>query len=248
MTDWQLGLQAFHEGRMREAADRLQTALAETELTISGLARYETYAYLGAALYALGLSPEAVTAFEMAFQFSPAAVPSDDLMMNLAHAYLAVGRREAAREALRFLLAQAPGHVAATMLAARLSSSLSSGSAISGAILGASPETVENYIRTLRFSHSASGGYPPAEVHEALSQLRRFILSLTESLQEAETRNAQYELEILRYRQMEDAVVENMMQSIPQEQPAQAKSDEAKSDKVDSKLSPIEILFRQKSS
>ena len=252
MTDWQLGLQAFHEGRMREAADRLQAALAETELTISGLARYETCAYLGAALYALGLTLEAVTAFEMAFQFSPAAAPSDDLMMNLAHAYLAVGRREAAREALRFLLAQAPGHVAATMLAARLHSSLSSGG-VSGAILGASPETVENYIRTLRFSHSASGGYPPAEVHEALSQLRRFILSLTEDLQQAETKNAQYELEILRYRQMEDAVVENMMQSMPQEHPAQAKSDEAKSDeaksdKVDSELSPIEILFRQKSS
>ena len=98
MTDWQLGVQAFHEGRMREAADRLQAALGESEMAVTQAVRYETCAYLGAALYALGLPAEALTAFEQAIQFSPAAAPPDDLLMNLAHAYLAAGRRGAARE------------------------------------------------------------------------------------------------------------------------------------------------------
>lgn len=241
MTDWQLGVQAFHEGRMREAADRLQAALGENELAVTQSIRYETCAYLGAALYALGLPLESLTAFEQAVQFSPEATPPDDLLMNLVHAYLAAGRRGAARETLRFLLTQIPGHVAAGMLASRLDETPDN-AAVSGAVLGASPETAENYIRTLTFSQTVSGGYAPAEVHEALAQLQRLIMALISDLREAEARNAQNEMEILRYRQMEDAVVENMMQFQPvPHQPTPPKQDnDAKG------LSPIEILFRQK--
>ena len=239
MTDWQLGLQAFHEGRMREAADRLQAAFSENELTISQAARYETCAYLGAALYALGLPGEALPAFETAFQFSPSPVPSEDLMMNLAHAYLAAGRREAAREALRLLLFHTPGHVAAGMLASRLDAAPPDAD-VKGAVLGASPESARNYIRTLTFTQPVSGGYDPAQVQEALSQLERFVMGLSTELHQAEAKLAEYELEILRYRQMEDAMVENMVQmqrSSPQSQPGEASSG----------LSPIEILFQQKS-
>ncbi len=236
MTDWQLGMQAFHEGRMREAADRLQAALGENELAVTQSVRYETCAYLGAALYALGLPLEALTAFEQAVRFSPAAAPPDDLLMNLAHAYLAAGRRGAARETLRFLLTQTPGHVAAGMLASRLDETPDN-AAVSGAVLGASPETAENYIRTLTFSQSVSGGYAPSEVHEALGQLQKLIMALISDLREAEARNAQNELEILRYRQMEDAVVENMMQFQAAPQKESSEKD----------LTPIEILFRQKS-
>ena len=236
MTDWQIGMQAFHEGRMRESADRLQAALGENELAVTQSVRYETCAYLGAALYALGLPEEALKAFEQAVQFSSMVAPPDDLLMNLAHAYLAAGRRSAARETLRFLLTQTPGHVAAGMLAARLDETPNEG-ALSGAVLGASPETAENYIRTLTFSQAVSGGYAPAEVHEALGQLQRLITNLIYDLRKAEAHNAQNELEILRYRQMEDAVVENMMQFQP---PPQTQENEKKD------LTPVEILFRQK--
>ncbi len=241
MIDWQLGMQAFHEGRMREAVDRLQAALGENELAVAQSVRYETCAYLGAALYALGLPGEALTAFEQAVQFSPTAAPPDDLLMNLAHAYLAAGRRGAAHETLRFLLTQTPGHIAAGMLAARLDETPDD-SAVSGAVLGASPETAENYIRTLTFSQPVSGGYAPAEVHEALSQLQRLITTLIYDLREAEARGVQNEMEILRYRQMEDAVVENMMQfhATPHQSEPQKQADEKKD------LTPIEILFRQK--
>ena len=239
MTDWQLGLQAFREGRMREAADRLQAALGEQELTISQAVRYETSAYLGAALYALGLPVLALTAFEQAVRFSPDAAPAPDLQMNLAHAYLAAGRREEARQTLHSLLTDAPGHVAANMLLTRLDST-AAGTPVSGAVLGTSPETAQNYIRTLSFTRSASYGYDPAEVQEALTQLTRYISGLTQELAQAEARNAQYEQEILRYRQMEDAVVENMMQHSSQVANGQA------GDGAESKLSPIELLFRQK--
>ncbi len=239
MTDWQLGLQAFREGRMREAADRLQTALSEYELTISQVVRYETSAYLGAALYALGLPTQALTAFEQAVHFSPAAVPPADLQMNLAHAYLAAGRRDEAGQTLRSLLTAAPGHVAASMLLARLDST-AAGTPVSGAVLGTSAKTAQDYIRTLTFTRSVPNGYDPAEVQEALTQLTRYINGLTQELDQSEARNAHYETEILRYRQMEDAVVENMMQHSSQSANGQA------SDETESKLSPIELLFRQK--
>ena len=219
---------------MREAADRLQAAQDERELSVSQAARYQTCAYLGAALYALGLPSQALTAFEAAARFSPSAVPPADLLMNLAHAYLAAGRRSAARDTLRLLLSEAPGHVAANMLVSRLDAN-PEGNAVSGSVLGTSPATAQNYIRTLAFSQSAAQGYDPAEVQEALTQLGRYISGLTQELEHAESKIAQYEMEILRYRQMEDAVVENMVQSRP-----------ASSEHPESGLSPIEILFRQK--
>ncbi len=234
MTEWQLGTQAYREGRMREAADRLQAAQEETELSVSQAARYQTHAYLGAALYALGLPAQALTAFEAAFHFSPSAVPPADLLMNLAHAYLAAGRRSAAQETLRLLLSKAPGHVAANMLASRLDAN-PEGDAVSGSVLGTSPATAQSYIRTLTFTRSTVQGYDPAEVQEALTQLGRYISGLTQELEHAESKIAQYELEILRYRQMEDAVVENIVQN---RAPASEHSDGG--------LSPIEILFRQK--
>ena len=239
MTDWQLGLQAFREGRMREAVDRLQTALAERELTVSQVVHYESSAYLGAALYALGLPAQALAAFEQAVRFSPAPVPAADLQMNLAHAYLAAGRRDEAGQTLRSLLTAAPGHVAANMLLARLDST-AAGTPVSGAILGTSAKTAQDYIRTLTFTDSVPNGYDPAEVQEALTQLTRYINGLTQELAQFEARNAQYEAEILRYRQMEDAVVENMMQHSAQSANGQAGEESG------SKLSPIEILFRQK--
>ncbi len=238
MTDWQIGLQAFREGRMREAADRLGAALEENELTVSRLARYETCAYLGAARYSLGLPVDALAAFEAALQFAPSPAPPADLLMNLAHAYLAAGRPSDARAALSRLRARTPGHVAANMLAARLDT-LHTEDQISGAVLGVSPETAETYIRTLTFSRRAAGGYEPAEVQEALGQLQRYIESLTDQLELAETKAAQADLEIQRYRQMEDAVVENIMQFQPTAQTAEGE--------VQSGLSPIEILFQQKS-
>ena len=240
MTDWQHGIQAFHEGRMREAADRLQAAFSEHDLAVSQLARYETCTYLGASLYSLGLPQEALPAFEAAFKFSPTTQPPDELMMNLTHCYLAAGRREAAREALRFLLAQSPGHVAAGMLAARLDRAEGSDS-IAGAVLGTSPETAETYIRTLTFSHTA-GGYAPAEVQEALAQLQRFVGGLSNALRSADEKLAQYEREIQRYRQMEDAVVENMMLM----QPVSQTQNGEQPPPSEGSLSPIELLFRQK--
>ena len=239
MTDWHLGFLAFREGRMREAADRLQAALGEQELTVSQTVRYETSAYLGAALYALGLPAQALTAFEQAVKFSPNAAPAPDLQMNLAHAYLAAGRRDEARQALRSLLAAAPGHIAANMLLTRLEST-AAGAAVSGAVLGTSPETAQNYIRTLTFTRSIPNGYDPAEVQEALNQLTRYISGLTQELAQSESRNAQQDSEIQRYRQMEDAVVENMMQHSAQSTNGQ------ESDDTEGKLSPIELLFRQK--
>lgn len=234
MIQWQLGLLAYREGRMREAADRLQAALDESELTVSQTVRYQTCAYLGAALYALGLPARALTAFETAFRFSHAPVPPADLLMNLAHAYLAAGRRSTARQTLDLLLTNVPGHVAAGMLAARLDSD-PAGEEAAGAVLGTSPETAQNYIRTLTFSRSAAQGYEPAEVQEALAQLGRYISGLTQELEYADTKMAQYEREVLRYRQMEDAVVESMVQG-----------QSASTEEPDSSLSPIEILFRQK--
>ena len=229
---------------MREAADRLQAAISDNELTVSQVVRYETAAYLGAALYSLGLPAEALAAFEAAYQFSPTPVPSDDLMMNLANAYLASGRRDAAREALRFLLFHTPGHVAANMLLSRLDNAPDD-TEVKGAVLGASPETIRSYIQTLTFTQSPSGGYEPAQVHEALNQLERFIGDLSLELEQAAAKIDQFELELLRYRQMEDAVVENMMQFQQNNTPSQT-AESSNGEGPKSGLSPIEILFQQK--
>ncbi len=237
MTDREKGLTAFREGRMREAADRLQAASDEHELTVTQAAQYEASAFLGAALYALGLPAQAMTAFENAVRFAPGGTPPPDLLMNFAHASLAAGQRGSARETLRSLLDAAPGHVAAGMLLARLEAA--SGAAVSGAVLGTSVKTAQDYIRTLTFTRNVPHGYDPAEVQEALSQLGRYIGGLTRQLEDAQAQIAERDSEIQRYRQMEDAVVESMMQQSPHaEHDGSAASENG--------LSPIELLFRQK--
>ncbi len=238
MTDWRMGLQAFREGRMHEAADRLGSAAAERELTVSHVARFETCAYLGAALYHLGRPAEAVTAFETAFQLSPTPVPPSELTLNLVHAYLAAGRREAAREALLYLLNYAPGHVAARMLLQRLDNTPDD-EPVTGTILGESVESVKKYIRTLRFATVSSGGYDPAQVWEALSQLETYMETLDKRIQREQETVLHYEAEIQRYRQMEEAMVQNLVQIQQEAQSSPAASEAAQ-------LSPIEILFQKK--
>lgn len=238
MTDWHKGLQAFREGRMREAADRLSAAASEQELTVSQIARFETCAYLGAALYALGHPVEAVSAFETAFRLSPTPVTHPDLTLNLVHAYLAAGRREAAHEALLYLLHHSPGHVAAGMLLQRLENSPGDDH-VTGSIMGESVESVKQYIRTLTFTPIDAGGYDPAQVREALTQLENYIDVLDKRHQSSRETITHYESEIERYQQMEDAMVQNMLRL---QQEAQDKA----ADSQTAQLSPIEALFQKK--
>ena len=223
---------------MHEAADRLGAAAADREMTVSQAVRFETCVYLGAALYSLGRPAEAVKAFETAFQLSPTPIPPSELTLNLVHAYLAVGRREAAREALLYLLNYAPGHVAARMLLLRLDHTPED-EPITGSILGESVESVKKYIRTLRFTTVSSGGYDPAQVWEALSQLESYMETLDKRLQHEEETTRHYEAEIERYRQMEETMVQSLvqMQQDAQNRPAEAESVQ---------LSPIELLFQKK--
>ena len=237
MTDWQKGIQAFREGRMREAVDRLSTAAAVEEMTVSQHVRFETCAYLGAALYAEGKPLEAVTAFEAAFRLTPTPVPPPDLILNLVHAYLAAGRRDAAREALLFLLYHTPGHVAARMLLQRLDNTPGD-EPITGTIMGDTVESVKLYLRTLIFATVESGGYDPVQVREAFHQVEQYMDKLDSHLQSRQEQIHRLEAEIERYRQMEETMVQNIVEM---QQQAQARAEEAASP-----LSPIEILFQKK--
>lgn len=223
---------------MHEAADRLLEAAAENELTVSQSVQFETYAYLGASLYALGQAAEAVKAFETAFQFTITPLPPPELTLNLVHAYLAAGRRKSAQEALSFLLDYAPGHVAGRMLLLRLENTPAE-EQITGAILGASIDSVKKYIHTLSFTPLSVGGYDPAQVWEALAHLERYLEILDKSSQQDQMTLAMYESEIERYKQMEDALVQNMvqMQQDAQNKPAVAEGQE---------LTPLELLFQKK--
>ena len=223
---------------MHEAADRLGSAAAERDLTVSQAVRFETCVYLGIALYNLGRPAEAVRAFETGFQLSPTRIPPTELTLNLVHAYLAVGRRDAAHEALLYLLNYAPGHVAARMLLQRLDDTPSD-EPVTGTILGESAESVRKYIRTLRFATVSVGGYDPAQVWEALSQLETYMNTLDKRSQRDQETLRHYEAEIERYRQMEEAVVENLVLMQQNAQNAPASPDAAQ-------LSPIEVLFQKK--
>lgn len=223
---------------MHEAADRLGSAAAERDLAVSQAVRFETCVYLGVALYNLGRPAEAVRAFETGFQLSPTRIPPTELTLNLVHAYLAVGRRDAAREALLYLLNYAPGHVAARMLLQRLDDTPSD-EPVTGTILGESAESVRKYIRTLRFATVSVGGYDPAQVWEALSQLETYTNALDKRSQRDQETLRHYEAEIERYRQMEEAVVENLVLMQQNAQNAPASPDAAQ-------LSPIEVLFQKK--
>lgn len=239
MTDWELGLLAFREGRTREAVDRLEAAAAETELTVSRAARFETLAHLGAAQYALGRPGDAARAFEGARRLRPASAAPPDLLLNLAHAYLADGRRADARAALSALLGRTPGHVAARMLLRRLDNTPPD-QPVTGAVLGDSVESVKQYLRTLTFESVGAGGYDPAQVREALSQVERYIDSLDQQLSRAQTALAAQEDEIARLRQTEEVLIQNMVA-------AQQGANGHPSDPDAAQLSPIEILFQKKS-
>ena len=238
MTDWQMGLLAFREGRMREAADKLSLALSENEMTVSLTARFETCANLGAALYAEGRPADAVAAFETAFRLSPTPVPPAELTLNLAHAYLAAQRREAAREALLFLLSHAPGHVAARMLLQRLDHAPQNRT-ISGSVMGDSIDSARKYLQTVNFTRIAGGGYDPMEVQEVLSLVEQYLTQLDLRLQSSQSTVLQYEDEIERYRRMEEAMVQNIVQM-------QQETQQYSPDPDVSKLSPIEILFQKR--
>ncbi len=233
-----MGLQAFREGRMHEAADRLGAAASDREQTVSLAVRFETCVYLGVALYNLGRPQEAVKAFETGFRLSPTTVPPTELTLNLAHAYLAARRRGAAREALLFLLNYAPGHVAARMLLQRLDDTPED-EPVTGSILGESMESVKRYIRTLRFTAVSAGGYDPAQVWEALSQLETYMQTLDRRLQRDEEMLRHYEAEIERYQQMEETMVQNL---VLMQQNAQNPSGQVE----EGQLSPIEVLFQKK--
>lgn len=242
MTDWQKGLQAFREGRMREAADRLGRAAAENELKVAQEVRFETCAHLGAALYAEGKPAEAVMAFETAFRLAPTSIPPPGLSLNLVHAYLAAGRRGAAREALLFLLHHTPGHVAARMLLQRLDDTRLDNTpddeVVTGSIMGATVESVKQYVRTLVFATVEVQGYDPIQVREAFHQLEHYLDGLDKQMQSGRQQIQRLEAEIERYRLMEETMVQNLVQMQQQS--------ENKSAETNSQLSPIEILFQTK--
>lgn len=212
MTEWQSGLQAFREGRMREAVDRLQTAVRETDTSVSQTARFQTYAFLGAALYALGRPAEAVSAFETALRLSPLKSPPPDLTVNLANAYLAAGRRDDAVRLLQQTLQFAPGHIEARMLLQRLAAQ-PEGSAGGGMVLGTSPQSVKQFLRSLVFKTVPTDGYDPAQVRQAFLQVERYSDFLIAQVAHSERVIAQNQQEISRLQQSEDSMVQNMIQA-----------------------------------
>jgi tetratricopeptide (TPR) repeat protein len=252
MSDWQLGLRAFREGRMREAMDRLRAAANDRERTVMQAVRFQTLAFLGAALYALGNSQEAVSAFEDAIRLAPKPGPPADLNVNLANAYLAIGRRDDAQKSLQVALKTAPGHVEARMMLQRLENS-SDDQPVAGAVLGETPEGVKTYLRTLSFSRVTSGGYDPAQVRQALSQIERYIDFLAHQLMKKDELISTYEIQIERYKKMEDAYIQKMIEtratsSGPDLSEFATKTDTeaVRGEEMAEQLTPIEKLFRNK--
>lgn len=248
LSDWQLGIKAFREGRMREATDRLRAAAGDRERTVMQAVRFQTLAFLGAALYALGHSAEAVTAFEDAVRLAQEPGPPADLNVNLANAYLAIGRREEARQSLQAALRSAPGHVEARMMLQRLESAPSDEPVV-GTVLGETPEGVKHYLRTLSFARVATGGYDPAQVRQALGQIERYIDFLSAQISTRDQTLADYDIQIERYKKMEDAYVKSMMENRPLDPlqafpPATGLSTDAAEPAA--KLTPIELLFQKK--
>ncbi|MGO8672806.1 MAG: tetratricopeptide repeat protein [Capsulimonadaceae bacterium] len=253
MQDWQLGLRAFREGRMREAADRLRAAAGDRERTVMQVVRFQTLAFLGAAMYALGYSHDAVDAFEDAVRLAPKPGAPADLSVNLANAYLAVGRRDEARTALLHALGTAPGHVEARMMLQRLESSPAD-EPIVGSVLGESPEGVKTYLRTLTFARVSSGGFDPAQVRQALAQLERYIDFLASQITQRDETIAKMDTDMERYRMMEDRYIQSMSEKSLHDDPLYRPPTPAGSPVQPSapqgddepELTPIERLFRNK--
>lgn len=212
MTEWQSGLQAFREGRMREAVDRLQNAVRETDSAVSQTARFQTYAFLGAALYALGRAGDAASAFETALRLNPLKSPPPDLTVNLANAYLAAGRRDDAVRLLQQTLQFAPGHIEARMLLQRLAAQTDTG-ASGGMVLGTSPQSVKQFLRSLVFKTVPTEGYDPAQVRQAFLQIERYTDFLIAQVTHSERIIAQNQQELTRLQQSEDTLIQNMLQA-----------------------------------
>ncbi|MDQ6699834.1 MAG: tetratricopeptide repeat protein, partial [Acidobacteriota bacterium] len=222
-------MQAFREGRLREAADRLREAASQHERTVAQAMRYQTLSYLGATLYTLGLPVEAVEAFEQAVHFAVGA-PPPELTINLANAYLAAGRPQDARRALQTALRDSPGDMEAQMLLQRLDNRPADEPVV-GAVLGHSPQSVQNYLRTLSFAQAAAGGYDPAQVRQALAQISRYVEGLASLMSAQQETIARQEAALEQHRQMEETLVARLAASPPPPVPA---ADE------DPSLSPIE--------
>lgn len=252
MTEWQSGLQAFREGRMREAVDRLQNAVRETDGAVSQTARFQTYAFLGAALYSLGQPADAVGAFETALRLNPSKSPPPDLTVNLANAYLAAGRRDDAVRLLQQTLQFAPGHIEARMLLQRLAAQ-SDTNASGGVVLGTSPQSVKQFLRSLVFKTVPSGGYDPAQVRQAFLEVERYTDFLIAQVAHSERVIAQNQQELARLQQSEDTLVQNMLQaqkeaeSLRQELSKYAPGGAPTAvDPNAPELSPLERLFQRK--
>lgn len=252
MTEWQAGLVAFREGRMREAVDRLQNAVRETDNAVSQAARFQTYAFLGAALYSLGQAADAVGAFETALRLNPAKSPPPDLTVNLANAYLAAGRRDDAVRLLQQTLQFAPGHIEARMLLQRLAAQTDT-NARGGMVLGASPQSVKQFLRSLVFKTVPTGGYDPAQVRQAFLQMERYTDFLIAQIAHSERVIAQNQQEMARLQQSEDALVENMLRAQKEAETLREElsksaptSAAAEVDPNAPELSPLERLFQRK--
>lgn len=237
---------------MREAVDRLQNAVRETDSAVSQTARFQTYAFLGAALYSLGQAADAVAAFETALRLNPSKSPPPDLTVNLANAYLAAGRRDDAIRLLQQTLQFAPGHIEARMLLQRLAAQTDT-SASGGMVLGTSPQSVKQFLRSLVFKTVSTEGYDPAQVRQAFLQIERYTDFLIAQVAHSERVIAQNQQEIARLQQSEDTLVQNMLQAQQEAETLRQQSSTAApanaaapSDPNSPELSPLERLFQRK--
>lgn len=254
MTEWQMGMRAFREGRLREATDRLRTGASDRERTVSQDVRRQTYAFLGASLYALGDAAGAVDAFSSAVTLKSGSAAPADLLLNLANSLLAAGRRSEARKTLAEILQAYPGTIEASMLLERLDHHAES-KPITGAVLGESPESVKRYLNTLSFA-SSPNGFSPDQVNTAITQIERYIDALSRQLASRDESVAQYSAEVERLRQSEETLVENLMRA-REEADNWRKRSENRSDPIidpqdamrnrgNPPLSPLEKLFQRK--
>jgi len=126
---------------------------------------------------------------------------------------------------------------------------------IAGAVLGETPEGVKTYLRTLSFSRVASGGYDPAQVRQALSQIERYIDFLAAQLTKKDEVVQSYEIQIERYKKMEDQYIQKMIDTRTSSGPdlsefATKTQPEAiaspSGEQPAEQLTPIELLFRNK--
>jgi tetratricopeptide (TPR) repeat protein len=230
MTEWQMGMRAFQEGRLREAADRLRAASVEHERTVSQSVGFQTYTYLGAALYALGQPTAAADAFTQAVSLHLETKPPLDLMINLANAHLAAGHLGLAEQALDTALQDHPGAMEARTLLERLRSRTQD-QPLTGSIFGETPESVKRFLNTLTFS-SVPSGYAPVQVRAAMAQIEHYIDLLSRLLEEKEQTVALYVAENERLRQSEEMLVENLVQ-------ARQEADELRRSETISQVPPV---------